>query len=141
MLRVMQFTAAKHRGAGAGGVIADWYRKDLLPQARVAFDDLLRDLSKFRAADWSPTDYFPLSGGKYSGIYELRFTADKKEYRPLGFILPPAPVGSKDLDVLVLLVGAFKKMGIWTPHGARDTAVDRKKLVLADRSILHEYKF
>jgi hypothetical protein len=100
----------------------------------------LRDLSKVRAKEWSATDYAALSG-KHSGIYELRFTADKKEYRPLGFLLPPADVGYANLDVLALLIGAYKKMGVWTPTAARDTAVERKKLVLADRSLLHDYSY
>jgi hypothetical protein len=140
MLRVMQFAADKHRERGEGGVISDWYRKELLPQARLRFDDLLRDLEKLRAKEWSPVDFFPLTGA-HSGISELRFTADKKEYRPLGLLLPPADIGGANLDVLVLLVGAYKKMGLWTPHGARDTAVGRRKLVLADRKLLYDYHY
>ena len=140
MLRIVQFTTARHREAGTGGVIAEWYRKDLSAQARAEFDGLLRRLSKYRAKDWNINDYKPLTG-KHAGIYELRFKADKREYRPLGFVLPAADVGSADLDVLVLLIGAYKKMVTWTPHDARDTAISRKKEALADRSILYEYNF
>jgi hypothetical protein len=142
MLRVLQFTTERHRTAEEkkSGVIAEWCKKELSAKARAEFDGLLRQLSKYRAKDWSINDYKPLTG-KHAGIYELRFKADKKEYRPLGFLLPPADVGSADLDVLVLLIGACKKMITWTPHDARDTAVSRKKSVLADRSILHDYKF
>ncbi len=137
---MLQFTTERHRTAGEGGVITEWYRKDLSAHAQAEFDGLLRQLSKYRAKDWNVNDYKPLTG-KHAGIYELRFKADKREYRPLGFMLPPADVGSVDLDVLVLLIGAYKKMISWTPHDARDTAVSRKKSALADRSILHDYKF
>lgn len=140
MLRVLQFTCDKHEEPGTG-VISDWYRKELLAQARAEFDGLLLKLSKQHAKDWSTYDYFPLHGGKHSGIYELRFTADKKEYRPLCFLLPPTEFGGSDLDVLVLLIGAYKKGKTWTPQNARDSAVERKKLALANRSILHEYDY
>lgn len=139
MLRVMEFAADKHREAGKGGVVSDWYRKELSARVRQEFDGLLRDLGKFRAKEWLSKDFKPLTGA-HSGISELRFKMDGVEWRPLCFLLPSADVGGENLDVLVLLVGAFKKMGIWTPRGARDTAVRLKKQVLADRSVLHDYK-
>jgi len=141
----MQFTSARHREKKVEegvitGVITEWWQKELLAQGRAEFDGLLRTLSKYRAKNWNPNDYAALLG-KHAGIYELRFKGDHRQYRPLGFLLPPAEVGSGELDVLVLLIGAYKKMGTWTPHDARDTAVDRKKQVLANRSLLHDYKF
>lgn len=139
MLRVMEFTAAKHREKKKGGVVSDWYRKELSVRARQEFDDLLSDLGKLRAMKWNPNDFKPLVG-KHSSISELRFKMDGTEYRPLCFLLPVADVGGADLDVLVLLIGAYKKSGKWTPLDARDTAVDRKKYVLSDRSLIHDYR-
>jgi hypothetical protein len=140
MLLVLQFTSEKHREARTGGVISDWYRKELSVRARVKFDALLRGLSKTRATNWSPTDYKPLTT-PHAGISELRFKDGGIEYRPLCFLLPPAEVGGAELDVMVLLIGAYKKMNKWTPFDARDTALARKKLVLSDRRLLHDYTF
>lgn len=141
MLRVLQFALEKHREAGRGGVVSDWYKKELSVRARVEFDALLRGLSKLRAKDWHTGDYKPLTGNrKYSGVYELRFKEDKIQYRPLCFLLPPAEVGGADLDVLVLLIGAFKKSGNWMPREARETAGERMRDVLKNRSLVHEYK-
>jgi hypothetical protein len=140
MLRVMQFTLEKHREAGTGGDLSDWYRKDLSPTGRAEFDALLRTLAKMRAKDWTTGDYKPLKGNrKYAGVYELRFKQGGIQYRPLCFLLPQADVGGADLDVLVLLIGAYKKSETWTPREARETAGDRMKLVLQDRSLIHDY--
>ncbi len=89
MLRVLQFTTERHRAAGEGGVITEWYKKELLAQARAEFDGLLRRLSKYRAKDWNVNDYKPLTG-KQAGLYELRFKADKRSIARLGsFYLQP----------------------------------------------------
>jgi hypothetical protein len=70
-------------------VITEWYKKELLAQARAEFDGLLRRLSKYRAKDWNVNDYKPLTG-KQAGLYELRFKADKRSIARLGsFYLQP----------------------------------------------------
>jgi len=136
MIRFMQYRLLRHRAATEGGCISDWYRKDIVSaSARAEFDKTLRDLRILAAKDWSRPDYSALSG-KHSGIGEIRFKGDKREYRPLGFFL----TGDAQ-ETFVILIGAHKKMGKWTPLEARDSAIERRKDVLRDRTYIGDYAF
>src|SRR5688572_26921543 len=107
MIRFMQYRTRRNREAGEGGCISEWYRKEILSaKARAEFDRTLRDLMVVPARDWCRPDYDVLKG-KHSGLAEIRFTGDKREYRPLGFFLPG------EEGTFVLLIGAYKKMGKW----------------------------
>lgn len=95
---------------GTRGAIADWY-KDLGIEAQAEFDNLLIELAATPRTTWNMPDFKPLG----DGIFELRFTAEKKKYRPLGYD-GPGP------HQFTILIGAYKKMRKWTPSEAVETA-------------------
>lgn len=80
---------------------------------------------------WDRPHFAKLKG--YRDIYEIRVKGKDKEYRPIG-CKGPGP------QVFTLLVGASKKMKVWTPANAKETAEKRRRLVFKDRRYLGEYK-
>jgi hypothetical protein len=101
---------------GHKGMIAEWSGDVLGIEAQAEFDNLLIELAATPRASWGMPDFKPLGGG----IFEIRFKADGRQYRPLGYDGP----GPHEFTVLV---GAYKKMNRWTPPDARKTAVKRRK--------------
>jgi phage-related protein len=97
-------------------------------RARAEFDDVLRYLSVTPRERWNRPEYSPLS----DGISEIRFFADKIQYRPLGFFLMRA-------NQYVLLIGASKKMQTYTPRDAKNTASRRMKEILEGRARIQIY--
>lgn len=124
------------RGSGRGE-ITEWV-KDLEDEPEAEFFDILRRLAVTPRDQWTRPEYSPLS----EGISEIRFKGNKIQYRPLGFFISAdGQEGSKVIHIrqYVLLLGASKKMKVWTPKDAIDTAKRRKKDVLADRSRIRIY--
>jgi len=76
--------------------------------------------------------YFALLRG-HRDIGEIRVKANNIQYRPLG-CFGPGP------HVFTLLVGARKKMNVWSPPSAIKTAEKRQKLIFEDGRYLGEYK-
>src|SRR6202035_4215807 len=87
MVLIMQFAQARHREAGDGGVMTDW-DQDLSKPVRAELRRVLGDLRIIPAARWCRPEYDTLSG-PHSGIGEVRFKKENKQWRPLGFFLPP----------------------------------------------------
>lgn len=87
-------------------------RDDVEAQIDVSIDiaDALDDLTA--------SARFTALAGQHAGIIEMRFKVSRVLYRPL---LCAGP-GESDLT---LLIGARKQNGNWTPHNARNTAVER----------------
>lgn len=108
--------------------ISLWYEKDLQKAGQVEFHNMLRLLSVTPREQWTRPDYAPLSGG----IGEIRFKAGDLQHRPLGFFI------IEEMQ-FVLLVGATKKMKIYTPKDAIETAKARRQIVLANRNRMIEY--
>lgn len=69
--------------------------------------------------DLTASKRFSRLAGQHAGLFEMRFTEAKIQYRPL-FCEGPSP------DAFTLLIGARKKNGNWTPLDARNTAVGRR---------------
>jgi len=101
---------------GTKGFIAEWCKGELSVEAQAEFDNLVIDLAATPRASWSMPDFKPLG----DGIFELRFKAGGKQYRPLGYDGPGA-------HQFTILIGAYKKMKKWTPQDARKTATKRRK--------------
>lgn len=101
---------------GTKGFIAEWYGSELGVEAQAEFDNLLIELAATHRTAWGMPDFKPLGGG----IFELRFKAEGKQYRPLGYDGP----GPRQFTILV---GAYKKMKKWTPRDAQKTALKRRK--------------
>jgi phage-related protein len=113
---------------GGRGVVTEWYHKELSKAAGAEFDDVLRYLAITPRDDWKRPEYAPLSGG----ISEVRFKADRKEFRPLGFFL-------LESRQYVLLIGASKKMKTYDPPDAKKTAARRMKEVVEGRARIRIY--
>lgn len=112
---------------GAKGYISEWY-EDLELEAQVEFDNLLIELAATPRASWGMSDFKSLGGG----IFELRFKAGGKQYRPLGYDGPRK-------HQFTILIGAYKKMKKWTPHEAPKTAIKRRKDVESGMSRVRPY--
>jgi len=140
-VRILQYTIAKHLVADEeAGTITDWYEDELSGAAQAEFDRVLRSLSNLPLVDWDR----PLYGivhhqGETFG--EIRFDEkSRKQYRPMGFPMPKQWRADPDLEEFVIVVGASKKMKIWTPRSALDAAVKRIRDIRKNgRSNLREY--
>ena len=97
--------------------IYDWM-KNLPAAASARLDALISYLEV--TEHWRRPEFDALHGKKYRGIAELRFKADKIQYRPLGCHGP-------ERRQFTLLIGCEKKGPIYRPASARETAVARRQ--------------
>jgi len=128
----MLWTFMEYISSGGRGVISEWY-KELSIEAQAEFDDTLRFLAATPRSQWQRPEYSPLS----KGISEIRFKANNKQYRPLGFFIA-------EKQQYVLVIGATKKMNVYTPADAIKTAGKRMKEIHEGRSeiiIYDQYEF
>jgi hypothetical protein len=120
--RFEEFTSAAKRRA-----ISDWRRNVLSPARRAIFDTFLDRIAKMES--WPTEICYPLRG--YSGMRELRWTAEKVEHRIFGYR------GSK---VFVMLIGCTHKGKIYDPREAFETMVDRYRKLQTGEGGLSEYE-
>ena len=104
---------------GQRGFVTDWYEKELELEAQEEFDGTLTILAATPRADWDRPPFSPLA----NGICEIRFFANGKQYRPLGWDGP-------EKNQFTILVGAYKKARTWKPPDARKIAEKRRTEVL-----------
>lgn len=107
---------------GGDHVFDLWYRT-LLPEAQAKFDTRIEYLRDTPAHQWNPKCAKHLTDS--DGIYEIRFHADRIQYRPLGFF------GPKRQD-FTLAFPATEKGDKFVPKDAIEHAETRKKIVLKD---------
>lgn len=81
----------------------------------------VRYLANTPKIDWHEPSAKKLQGVKE--IYEIRFKAENKQYRPLGFF------GPRPND-FTIIVWATKKQNIYDPPAAIETAVKRRQEVI-----------
>jgi Phage derived protein Gp49-like (DUF891) len=110
------------------GVITEWVDKEIEVEAEIEFHAILRQLENTPRELWVRPDYAPLD----PEIGEIRVKANRVQHRVFGFFLTEA-------KQFVMLIGSKKKGKNYIPRDAIDTARKRRKLVLADRSYIHEY--
>lgn len=84
------------------------------------FKARLRYLKNTPKMNWNEPHAKKLSGIK--DIYEIKFSANNVEYRPLGFFGP----GKKEFTILIW---ATHKQRIYAPHDAINTADKRRKYI------------
>ena len=115
---------------GGQNPIENWYG-ELSDAGRFGFDALLKDRAKTdNHLEWGLK---PLQGeAKKLGVWELKFIADKKQYRILGVF-----EASKRA---VLLIGCYHKGKVYTPPNALDTACKRAKKLTANKAGMCERK-
>lgn len=117
---------------GTSTPIEDWYQR-LSEDAKLLFQATLKNIRKTEI----PTQWggFRLLKGKVKGerIWELKFFADKRQYRIL------VKFGETRKKV-VLLMGCYHKQGNYTPTDALGTALKRAKALKEGRGGLRERK-
>jgi len=127
-----------------GEVIEDWYRL-LSEEAQDAFNSILKNSAKVeRHGDWVAFKRF--LKGMSQPIWELEFTADRRQYRVFGMFASgvhpdcwPYPLTSTRKHV-ILLVGCYHKQKVYTPSDSISTAERRAKMLKEGRALLHERK-
>lgn len=119
----MEFTTL-----GARGVIEKWVDKEIEFEAEIEFHATLRVLAVAARDLWTRPEYAPFD----PEISEIRFFANKLQHRVFGFFL-------LDASQYVMLIGATKKGKTYTPRDAVETARNRRKLIIANRSQIREY--
>jgi len=97
----------------------------LSKKARIKIDRRIRYLENVQFFHGEPQYIKQLVG--YEGIYEIRVVFSGDQYRPLGCY------GPEDGE-FTLLIGAFEVGDRFEPRNAPDIAVQRKAIILADRS-------
>jgi hypothetical protein len=85
------------------------------------FSVAVRYLANTPKIDWKEPDAKKLTGVK--DIYEIRFKAEKKQYRPLGFF-GPRP------GEFTITVWATHKQNIYDPQNAIETAGKRRDEII-----------
>jgi hypothetical protein len=124
-VRIMQYALPKHlESPEEAGAVTDWYEDELSSEAQAEFDRVLRSLVKLPLAEWDRPLYGLLSHDR-ERFGEIRFKAGKKQYRPMGIPVPREFRIRDDVEEFAIVVGASKKMKVWTPRSALDAAVER----------------
>lgn len=83
---------------------------------------------------WIRPAGFDMLSQKYHKLGKLRFKASNAQHRPLGFFGP-------GLNEFTLLAWATERDGNYSPHGIRDTALDRMQAILNGRAEVYEFDF
>ena len=95
-------------------------------QKRARFLSRLKLLAGLPLEEWNE-NYRKTLSGACDGLEELRFKADNVQQRPLGYRSGP--------NEFTILFWATEKGGKFVPASACATALERKKLSLANRSL------
>lgn len=125
-VRIVQYALPRHLDADEeAGTLTDWYQDELSGTAQAEFDRVLRSLAKRPLSEWERPLYGILHHqGETFG--EIRFDEKgKKQYRPMGCPVPKEWRLDADIEEFAIVVGASKKMKIWTPRSALDAAVEQ----------------
>lgn len=112
--------------------IEDWYEGDLSDEGRFQFDSLLKTCKKTSDhTKWLGFKRFLKGGPPGVKVWELKFRADRREYRVMGMFT------GVEKEALLLL-GCYHKDKNYTPSDAIDTAFKRAKAQQADKAGKHE---
>ena len=107
----------------------DIWIKGLSVKARARLDAIIRHMEITK--DWTRTPYFsPLTG--YSGICEIKFIVQNKQYRPLGCYGP-------EENEYTILIGAYEIGNRFEPLNAPQMALARRLEILEGRGRTVEY--
>jgi putative component of toxin-antitoxin plasmid stabilization module len=97
----------------------------LSKKARIKIDRRIRYLANVQYFHGEPQYIKRLVG--YEGIYEIRVVFGGDQYRPLGCYGP-------DEGQFTLLIGAMEQGDRFIPRDAPDIAIQRRAIILSDRS-------
>jgi len=120
----------EYKSLSSRGVITKWVNKKIEVDAKDEFHDLINFLKNLERDLWTRPEYAPFS----PEISELRWdNGGKLQHRVFGFFILEA-------QQYVMVIGATKKGKEYTPSEAVQTAINRKKEILKDKSLIKEYK-
>lgn len=121
----------EYKSFGGRGVITKWVNKKIETDAKDEFHDILNFLGNADRDLWTRPEYAPFD----PEIGEIRWSNDGKlQHRVFGFFL-------LEEKQYVMLVGSTKKGKTYNPADAVQTARDRRKEVLKDKSLIMKYKY
>ena len=112
--------------------ITDWYAA-LGEEEREVFDGFLKALSKTRKL--GEPDVKKLKGRQNRGLFELRFTAERKEHRVLGGY---GPEGAD--HGFIMLIGCTHEQKIYSPPSAFETARKRMSQIKSGLAAVKEHE-
>lgn len=108
--------------------VREWYF-DQSDAVRAALDAALEYLEPRTRDEWRRPEFDGLKG-KQKGLGEIRITADKKEYRIIGFFGPQP-------NHFIVVMGTSKKGRVYDPPSALETATKRMNEVKSNWSRCH----
>ena len=101
--------------------IEDWY-EGLSEEGQYMFDALIKSMQQTVShLNWGGFRAFLKGAAKGTGIWEMGFSADGKQYRVFSVF--------GERRQVILLVGCFHKQRVYTPANAIETAIMRSKLL------------
>lgn len=106
-------------------VVDEWYCR-LSPKAQAVFDARWDHLSVHPRSDWAYPYFKMLSGGKCSGLGEIRFKADNVQQRPIGYFGPAR-------GEFTILICAIEKGSRFEPLASCEIAQGRKSRITAHK--------
>jgi hypothetical protein len=118
----VQWTIRCYVSVHGNDEIGAWYDSQR-PTVQAKFVSRLRFLAQTPRAGWR-REPFDLLHGECEGLGEIRFSADKVQYRPLGFFSPGM--------VFTLVLCPTKKGKKFEPKSSCAIALKRKKEIQAD---------
>ncbi|HVA95533.1 MAG TPA: type II toxin-antitoxin system RelE/ParE family toxin [Candidatus Dormibacteraeota bacterium] len=117
----------------AGNPIENWVA-GLSEDAENLFWSVLKNNRKVQnPIDWTQLRYLQGDAKKHR-LWELRFKADDKAYRVIGFF------SDDRRKTAILLMGCFHKQKVYDPPGAINTAITRKGKLEKGEAIAIERK-
>jgi hypothetical protein len=116
----------------AGNAIQDWL-DNVSEDAENLFWSMLKNNRKVEnPIHWTQLRYLKGEASKHR-LWELRFKADGKAYRVVGFF-------GKKRKTAILLVGCFHKQNVYHPPDCINTAIARKRLLEEGKATAIERK-
>jgi hypothetical protein len=112
--------------------IKAWYEA-LDPDAQADFDTTLGNLAGVENWLFPPiAEFSRLRGKKFRQLGEIRWKTANVQHRVIGY--------AESGRVFVLLIGAYHKQRVYTPHSALDEAVRRRALLRLGRARTIEHE-
>jgi phage-related protein len=104
------------------------WRKEQSEEVQQNFDAVLKNIHKIaNYRDWGEWMGHLRGKAKKYQIWEIGFKADRRQYRVFGIF------GKKRRKQVILLLGCYHKMNVYTPRKAIDTAIKRAKALSEGR--------
>jgi hypothetical protein len=124
----LKWTFRSYVGQDGSDVIKDWY-DSAESQTRGAFRSKLQYLGRIDKLQWRRPVFDTLSGD-CDGLWEIRFEANGKPWRPLGFF--------QGTSTFTLVICATKNGRRWIPSNACSVGLNRKAEILHDAERCHD---